>query len=92
MNANIRTIGGAIGAAVVSSIIAATVTADGLPTKAGYTHAFQVLAVAAIAGTFAALLVPTRRHHLSEAERHDAVPHAELGIVAAGTLVGTDPE
>jgi MFS family permease len=92
MNANIRTIGGAIGAAVVSSIIAATVTADGLPTKAGYTHAFQVLAVAAIAGTFAALLVPTRRHHLSETERHDAVPHAELGIVAAGTLVGTDPE
>jgi MFS family permease len=92
MNANIRTIGGAIGAAVVSSIIAATVTADGLPTEAGYTRAFQVLTVAAVAGTLAALLVPTRRHHLTEAERHDALPHAELGIVAAGTLVGSDPE
>jgi EmrB/QacA subfamily drug resistance transporter len=92
MNANIRTIGGAIGAAVVSSVIAATVTADGLPTEAGYSRAFQVLTVAAVAGTLAALLVPTRRHHLTEAERHDALPHAELGIVAAGTLVGTDPE
>ena len=37
MNANIRTIGGAIGAAVVSGVITANPQANGLPREAGFT-------------------------------------------------------
>ncbi|MEU7003668.1 hypothetical protein [Nonomuraea sp. NPDC046570] len=40
MNANIRTIGGAIGAAVVGSIITASPQPSGLPYETGYTYGF----------------------------------------------------
>ena len=40
MNANIRTIGGAIGAAVVSGVITANPQANGLPREAGFTTGF----------------------------------------------------
>jgi predicted MFS family arabinose efflux permease len=92
MNANIRTIGGSIGAAVMSSIVTATAHHGGLPTEAGYTHGFELLTAAAIAAALASLLVPSKLRDLSREELHDALPHAELGMVAAGTLVGDDPE
>lgn len=92
MNANIRTIGGAVGAAVMSSIVAASASHGGLPHKSGYTHAFEFLAVAAIAVVGAAMLVPSGLRSLSREELKDALPHPELGLVAAGTLVGDDPE
>jgi len=90
MNANIRTIGGSIGAAVVSTVITASAHHGGVPTEAGYTHGFGLLAVATVATALAALLVPATRRPITEAERRQA--HAELGLVAAGTLVGSDPE
>jgi MFS family permease len=92
MNANIRTIGGSIGAAVMSSIVAASVHDGGLPHESGYTHGFEFLAAAAIAAAVAAVFVPTGLRTLSREELHDAMPHAELGLVAAGTLVGDDSE
>jgi EmrB/QacA subfamily drug resistance transporter len=92
MNANIRTIGGSIGAAVMSSIVAANLGHRVVPPKSGYTHGFEFLAAVAIAGALAATRVPSLLHHLSPDELHDAMPHAELGMVAAGTLVGDEPE
>jgi MFS family permease len=92
MNANIRTIGGSIGAAVVSTVITASAHGNGRPTNAGYTHGFGVLAIATVAAAFAAVLVPSVRRSLTDSERRQSMPHAELGIVAAGTLVGADPE
>ena len=54
MNANIRTIGGSIGAAVMASIVTAKLEPSGLPTGSGYTTGFAVMAavlvVAALAG------------------------------------------
>ena len=44
MNANIRTIGGSIGAAVMASIVTAKLEPSGLPTEAGYTTGFGVMA------------------------------------------------
>ena len=38
MNANIRTIGGAVGAGVRSSIVTATMSVSGAPAEWGYTH------------------------------------------------------
>jgi MFS family permease len=92
MNANIRTMGGSIGAALISSIIAASAHHSGLPHESGYTHAFELLAGSAVAAALAALLVPAGLRTLSRDEMRRAMPHAELGLIAAGTLVGDEPE
>jgi hypothetical protein len=58
MNANIRTIGGAAGAAVVSAILAANTATAGRPSAHGYTVAFLALMIAAAIGAAVCLLVP----------------------------------
>jgi EmrB/QacA subfamily drug resistance transporter len=64
MNANIRTIGGSIGTAVVSSVIIAHVQGNGVPVESGYTHGFVLLAATSAVAAAAALLVPgARRQH-----------------------------
>ncbi|WP_083672488.1 MFS transporter [Micromonospora sp. CB01531] len=66
MNANIRTIGGAIGAAVVSGVITAHPQASGLPREAGFTLGFLVLTGIALAAAMAALIVPSGRPTMRE--------------------------
>ena len=61
MNANIRTIGGAIGGAVVATVVTSNLRADGLPTESGYTHGFTVLVVSAVAAAVVAIFVPVVR-------------------------------
>lgn len=91
MNANIRTIGGSIGAAVMSSIVIPGVRAGGTPRESGYTHGFALLPVAAIAAAIAAFFVlGTLRSPTTITKA--TLPHAEFGIVAAGTLVGDESE
>jgi len=91
MNANIRTIGGSVGAAVMSSIVTSGVRSGAIPRESGYTHGFALLMVAAIAAAIAAFFVPGRVRPpavVTEA----TMPHAELGLVAGGTLVGDESE
>jgi EmrB/QacA subfamily drug resistance transporter len=60
MNANIRTIGGAIGSSVGASVLASGVTAaHPIPKDAGYTHVFWLLAAAAVLAALAALIIPS---------------------------------
>ncbi|MFF4271816.1 MFS transporter [Streptomyces sp. NPDC001536] len=84
MNANIRTIGGSIGAAVTSVLVTGRLQPSGLPYGSGYTHGFTLLAVLCLAAALAALLVPVRRAvratgtapatgELSQADRPTAV-------------------
>ena len=40
MNANIRTVGGALGGAVLASVVTAGARPDGLPVESGYVHGF----------------------------------------------------
>ncbi|MGC0398704.1 EmrB/QacA subfamily drug resistance transporter [Streptomyces sp. SAI-126] len=61
MNANIRTIGGSIGAAVTSVLVTGHLQPSGLPHESGYTHGFALLAVLCLAAALAALLVPVGR-------------------------------
>jgi sugar phosphate permease len=62
MNANIRTIGGALGSSVASSILASGVSAaHPIPKESGYTHVFWLLTVAAVLAALAALIVPAAR-------------------------------
>ncbi|MFI2207313.1 MFS transporter [Streptomyces sp. NPDC020192] len=61
MNANIRTIGGSIGAALTSVLVTGRLQPSGLPYASGYTHGWTLLALLCLAATGAALLVPARR-------------------------------
>jgi EmrB/QacA subfamily drug resistance transporter len=61
MNANIRTIGGSIGAVVMASIVTAKLEPSGLPTQSGYTTGFAVMAAVLVMAALAALLIPSQR-------------------------------
>ncbi|GGT21526.1 MFS transporter [Streptomyces chromofuscus] len=58
VTANVRTIGGSVGVAVMSGILGAHTPADGLPSESGYTYGFAVLAVAGVAALLVASLIP----------------------------------
>ncbi|WP_036319375.1 MFS transporter [Microbispora sp. ATCC PTA-5024] len=75
MNANIRTIGGSIGAAVVSSVITGSSAPDGLPYESGFTHAFLLLTAVSAVTLALALLVPSaRRSAHRRAEEPERLP------------------
>jgi MFS family permease len=90
MNANIRTIGGSVGAALMASIVTSRLGAAGLPKEAGYTIGFTMLAGALIVAAIAALFIPGQ--HVSRSLPDDEPEHAELALLAGGTLVGDKSE
>nr|WP_239092240.1 MFS transporter [Streptomyces sp. SID14478] len=61
MNANIRTIGGSLGAALMTALVTDSLQPSGLPHESGYTHGFALLALLCLAAALAALLVPAGR-------------------------------
>jgi EmrB/QacA subfamily drug resistance transporter len=85
MNANIRTIGGSIGSAVMASIVTSRLEPSGLPVESGYTTGFAVIGAGLVLAAVASLLIPT-------VHRRDTAPvapeHGELAMVAEGTVVG----
>ena len=89
MNANIRTIGGSIGAAVMASIVTSHLEPSGLPTQAGYTTGFAVMACGLVLAALAGLLIPSALRQRGTAAEPE---HAELAMVAGGTLVGDQSE
>jgi EmrB/QacA subfamily drug resistance transporter len=76
MNANIRTIGGSIGAAAMASIVTAKLEPSGLPAGSGYTTGFGVMAAVLVVAALAGLLIPSQRR----------LRPAEVGAAAVGTL------
>ena len=93
MNANIRTIGGSIGAAVMASIVTSDALPSGLPKEAGYTAGFTMLSVAMLLAALAGVLIPQiRRQRDAHQQEQASMAHAELAIVAAGTIVGDESE
>ena len=61
MNANIRTIGGSIGAAVMASIVTAKLEPSGLPVESGYTTGFGIMAAVLVVAALAGALIPSMR-------------------------------
>jgi EmrB/QacA subfamily drug resistance transporter len=94
MNANIRTIGGSVGAALMASIVTSDLGKGGLPAETGYTHGFALMAGLLVLAAGAALLIPnTERMRRSVADLEaDEPEHGELALVAAGTVVGNKSE
>ena len=93
MNANIRTIGGALGAALTASVITSSLQSNGLPTESGYTRGFLMLGVAAILATLAATLIP-RSHPARDAHQVEQaeMTHAAAALIPGATIVGDEPE
>ncbi|MDT2003854.1 MFS transporter [Rhodococcus opacus] len=88
MNTNIRTIGASLGTAAMASIVTASESESGLPTEAGYTHGFVMLAVAVGLGAVAALCIPAiKRDKMIDLERSANIP---LAAVAGGTAGGDE--
>jgi EmrB/QacA subfamily drug resistance transporter len=94
MNANIRTIGGSLGASVMASIVTSSAQPTGLPKESGYTTGFATLAGVAVLATLAGLLIPRLRSDGRDAHQQEqaGMAHAELAVVAAGTVVGDESE
>ena len=89
MNANIRTIGGSIGSAVMASIVTSQIGPSGLPQEAGYTIGFAVMAAGLVLAALAGLLVPPSRGRQRTAGESD---HAEMAMAAGGTVLGDESE
>jgi MFS family permease len=49
MNANLRTVGSAVGAAVMTALVTGAIAPDGLPAESGYTEGFATSGVLALA-------------------------------------------
>jgi MFS family permease len=77
MNANIRTIGGAIGTTVFAAAIGATLGAAGLPAESGYVTAFVIGAVLAVVGG----IVPFFGRSRSTRPEAPVVPIAESRLI-----------
>jgi len=77
MNANVRTIGGSIGSALMASIVTARLLPSGLPREAGYTGGFAAMTAALLLAGAAGLLIPVGR-------RVPGVTTAPADAVAAG--------
>ncbi len=94
MNANIRTIGGAIGTALLASVVTADLQrATGLPAESSYTTAFLLAAGGLLLAALAGLLVPAVRRDPRTSEEPEApLRHPQAGVVPAATLVGDGRE
>jgi EmrB/QacA subfamily drug resistance transporter len=86
MNANIRTIGGAIGAAVMSSIVTSVLVGNGLPAESGYTRGFAFLAAVTVMAIVAAIFIPNATAAAADADRQPHLRNAELALVPGGTI------
>jgi EmrB/QacA subfamily drug resistance transporter len=89
MNANIRTIGGSIGSAAMASIVTSHLAASGLPKESGYTTGFAALTGCLVLAALAGLLIPALR---GLGQRGGDLEHAEMSLVAGGTIVGDESE
>ncbi|GAB3081389.1 MFS transporter [Nocardioides zeae] len=61
MNANIRTIGGSIGSAVMAGVVTAHVGLGGLPAEDGYVIGFALISGGMVLAALAALAIPETR-------------------------------
>jgi len=87
MNANIRTVGGALGGAVVASVVTSNLRVDGFPVEAGYTNGFAVLVVTSALAALVAVFVPVVRAvtHVVAGPQAEYEAQQERDAAAAGT-------
>ena len=84
MNANIRTIGGSLGAAVMAGVVTARHGPLGFPVESGYTAGFVLLSVAMLAAAAVAWFIPDIHRQPTHSRLEDAAD-AELGYLPAAS-------
>jgi EmrB/QacA subfamily drug resistance transporter len=89
MNANIRTIGGSIGSAVMASIVTSRLEPSGLPQESGYTIGFAAMMGALVLAALAGTLLPSARRPRAAASEPD---YSAMGAVAGEAAVGSGGE
>lgn len=88
MNANIRSIGGSLGTAVMAGIVTAHVGPTGYPLERGYVVGFSVMGAVMALAAVAAVLMPDLREQPTSGRLADA-ENAELGFVPGAGAVGS---
>lgn len=83
MNANIRTIGGAVGSAVMGGIVTAHVIPGGFPTSADYTRGFVVLGGVLVIAALVGLAIPPGSERQIERRIAQERADRELAIMSA---------
>jgi MFS family permease len=91
MNANIRTIGGSIGAALMTSVVTSHLMPNGLPEGAGYTLGFAAMAVVLAVAAVGALLIPETPATQRMTTNTPPAEQGELAMRAGGTGVPDAP-
>ncbi len=89
MNTNIRSIGGALGSSITTSIIVTGGLRSGFPKETGFEATFIVCGASMVVAALAALAVPSRSR--PEAHRLHPAPLAEVDVISgpacrSGTL------
>jgi MFS family permease len=86
MNANIRTIGGSVGSAVMAGVVTARLGPSGMPVERGYVIGFAVLAAGMLLAATAAAFMPD----IHDQPTHDALEDADnatLALVPGGAAL-----
>jgi EmrB/QacA subfamily drug resistance transporter len=93
MNANIRNIGGSIGAAVMATIVTSQLEPSGLPKESGYTTGFAVMAAAGLLAVLAGLLIPVQRRSAAAGAGGAETVDADAAVAAltmSGDVLGSE--
>ena len=90
MNANIRTIGGSLGAALMAGVVTARPGPGGLPGESGYLTGFVLLTVMLVLAALVTTLIPATRPGPA-AEVDVSLGHAAAGLLPATPLAGEEP-
>ena len=83
MNANIRTIGGSVGSAVMAGVVTARLGPTALPAESGYVVGFAVLAAGMVLAAVAAAFMPNVRDQPTHDPLEDA-QNASLAMMPGG--------
>ena len=86
MNANIRTIGGAVGAAVMSSIVTSTLLRERVPGRVRLHAGFVFLAIVTAVAVVAAVFIPSDEELAAHGPRRPLCRTPSSPIIAGGTL------
>jgi len=90
MNANIRTIGGSMGAAVMAGIVTAKHGPAGFPAESGYTVGFAVLGCCTLVAAAVASRIPDIHEQATGGRLADA-DNAELALMPGASGPGPSP-
>ncbi|MGV9214357.1 MFS transporter [Micromonospora sp. RB23] len=91
MNANIRTIGGSIGAALMASVVTSQLMPNRLPEESGYTLGFAAMAVVLVMAAAAARLIPDTSARQRMAPITPPAEQGEPTMRVGGTHVAVAP-